>query len=509
MLATRSRPHLRRDPVGRAALAAALGLMLIAPAGAQSGAQADAARPGGAMPAPGGAAQGTAAPGAPRQPGTPQRPVLSDPALSAAAAARQRPRIIATTDGEIDDRDSFIRLLMYANEFEIEGLIYSSSRFHWLGHTWSGVEWIHAQIDYYSRVYASLRQHADGYPTPEELRQKVYVGNINDVGEMSLDTPGADRIVQVLLDDKPGPVYLQAWGGTNTIAKALSTIAEKHPDQVEKVNQKAVIYIILDQDTTFRNYIEPKWPKIQTLLSLQQFRALAYAWRALIPPPQRVFFERPWMEGNITVNRGPLAGAYETSNGAFRSEGDSPSFMHQIDVGLRSLEKPNYGGWGGRFELEKPGVTNAWLNARDDDNLDKPIYRWAEHFQNDWAARADWMVKGWRDANHPPIVWLAGAKDLEAAPGATVTVDLSGSTDPDGDALSFRWWPYREPSTYKGAVTLKDASAASLTIPAEAKRGDTIHLIGEVTDAGKPRLTRYARVIVTVGAKVPAAKGTK
>jgi hypothetical protein len=149
---------------------------------------------------------------------------------------RVRPRVIVTTDGEIDDRCSMVRFLMYANEWDIEGLIYSSSRFHWLGHTWSGVEWLNAQIDQYARVYHNLRQHADGYPLPEELKRLVYVGNIKNVGEMDEDTPGADRIVQVLLDDKPGPVYLQAWGGTNTIAKALAKIQKQHPSQIEKVN---------------------------------------------------------------------------------------------------------------------------------------------------------------------------------------------------------------------------------------------------------------------------------
>src|SRR5262249_52041928 len=59
---------------------------------------------------------------------------------------RVRPRVIATTDGEVDDRCSMVRFLMFANEFQIEGLIHSSSRFHWLGQTWSGVEWINGQL---------------------------------------------------------------------------------------------------------------------------------------------------------------------------------------------------------------------------------------------------------------------------------------------------------------------------------------------------------------------------
>jgi len=419
------------------------------------------------------------------------------------SSARTRPRVIATTDGEIDDRCSMVRFLLYSNEFEVEALIYSSSRFHWLGHTWSGVEWINAQIDQYARVYDFLKKNADGYPAPEDLKRKVYVGNIGNVGEMDRETPGADRIAQVLLDDRPGPVYLQAWSGTNTIAKALSKIQKERPSEIERVSRKAVIYIILDQDETFRKYIEPNWPKLQVLGSFRQFGVLAYNWANSMPPAVRVFFERPWLEGNITLNRGPLAGAYEPNNGAFRSEGDSPSYMHQIEVGLRSLENPSYGGWGGRFIPEKPGQTNVWKDADDGGDMYKPIWRWAQAFQNDWAARAAWCVKPYSEANHAPVVNLAVPRDIEAVPGATVKLSVAGSSDPDGDKLDYSWWQYREPGTYKGEAGIRseDRAQASAEIPADAKPGDTIHFIAEVTDSGKPPITRYARVIVTVKAR--------
>src|SRR5262245_17895255 len=156
------------------------------------------------------------------------------------APPQPRPRVIVTTDGEIDDRDSMIRFLLYANEFDVEALIYNSSRFHWLGNAWAGTEWISDQLDLYARVYPFLRQHAGGFPTPEFLRSRTYVGNIANVGEMEQDTPGADRIVRVLLDDRPGPVYLQAWGGTNTIAKALATIQKQHPGEIDRVSRKAI-----------------------------------------------------------------------------------------------------------------------------------------------------------------------------------------------------------------------------------------------------------------------------
>src|SRR5262249_32674711 len=151
------------------------------------------------------------------------------------------------------------------------------------------------------------------------------------------------------------------------------------------------------------------------------------------------------------------------------------------------------------FIQEKPGATNVWKDAEDDGDLFKPIWRWAEAFQNDWAARADWCVKSYREANHAPIVNLVVPKDIEAAPSSTVKLSVAGSSDPDGDKLSYSWWQYHEPSSYKGDVSIgdQDRAVASAQIPADAKPGDTIHLIAEVTDSGKPPLTRYARVIVT------------
>ena len=413
-----------------------------------------------------------------------------------------RPRIIATTDGEIDDRCSMVRFLLYANEWDIEGIIYCSSKFHWLGHHWEPVGWIERDIDLYAKSYDNLKQHAPGFPTPEQLKSKVHVGNIDDVGAMDKDTPGSDRIVEVLLDSKPGPVYLQAWGGTNTIARALWKIQHEHPDRMKQVSKKAIIYIILDQDKTFRQYIEPNWPDIQVLGSFHQFGCIAYRWARLIPSPQKSLFERAWMQANIIKGHGPLCARYETRKDAFISEGDSPSFMHQIRVGLGSMESPGYGGWGGRFKREKPGG-NTWRGAADDGDLNKPIWRWAEDFQNDWAARADWCVtESFEDANHNPKVVVNGIVGksivrIQAKPGSTVKLDAAGSSDPDGDGLSYRWWYYREPSSYQGEVTIENAKSQqpSLVVPADIE-DDRFHIILSVRDNGSPNLFAYRRVIV-------------
>ncbi|MFY7910299.1 MAG: nucleoside hydrolase-like domain-containing protein, partial [Emticicia sp.] len=126
----------------------------------------------------------------------------------------QKPRTIVTTDGEIDDVDSFIRMLLYANEFKLEGLVYSSSMWHYKGDgkgtkftsememtqkmygaktdlRWPGVTWMQDLVNAYEKVYPNLTKHASGYPTANQLRSLIKVGNIDFEGEMEKITEGS------------------------------------------------------------------------------------------------------------------------------------------------------------------------------------------------------------------------------------------------------------------------------------------------------------------------------
>ena len=44
-----------------------------------------------------------------------------------------RPRTIVTTDLEVDDMDSLMHLLLYANDIDIAGIVVSASQHHWTG----------------------------------------------------------------------------------------------------------------------------------------------------------------------------------------------------------------------------------------------------------------------------------------------------------------------------------------------------------------------------------------
>ena len=448
-----------------------------------------------------------------------------------AATAGDKPRVLVTTDGEIDDECSLVRFLLYANEWDIEGIITSSSQYHWQGHKWAGDDWAQPYLEAYAKVYPNLIKHDRNYPTPEFLKLRTLLGNVKAEGEMEEVTPGSKRIVEVLLDDSnPRPIWIQAWGGTNTIARALKTIEEEHPARMAEVAKKIRFYFIWEQDGTYQSYIRPVWGKFNILTIISdQFIALAYDHqRRAVPQEKQRYFSAAWMNQNLR-DRGPLLALYKAhDDGGFRSEGDSPAFLHTIPNGLRSMESPDWGGWGGRFvrvrdntwldPVLEPGYrypegrwfgNSAWGRIRVKKEIPndaaltaylEPQWRWIDALQNDFAARADWCVKPYDQANHPPFVKLANALDLKVRPGEKVLLNAKGTTDPDGDKLSYKWWQYEDADTYKGSVKIGDSSKqdTSFTVPADAKAGETIHIICEVTDDGTPPLTRYQRVIVEI-----------
>jgi hypothetical protein len=442
-----------------------------------------------------------------------------------------RPRVIATTDGEIDDQCSMVRFLLYANEWDIEGIVTSSSQYHWRGHRWAGDDWIEPYLDAYEDVYPNLVKHDPRYPTPQYLRERHVLGNVDAEGEMDKVTPGSKLIVRVLLNETDDrPVWLQAWGGPNTIARALKTIEERHPDKVEQVAKKVRLFLIWEQDDSYQEYIRPRWEK-RNILSVisDQFDAIAYESLRIIPEPEKSYFVGKWIKEHILNDHGPLCSLYRAKdNGDFRSEGDSPSFMHSIDTGLRNMENPGWGGWGGRYVKVR---NNIWLDPIEGFNFTypegrwygssalgrklrkaegpeaeklmreyyRPIWRWSIAFQNDWAARADWCIAdSYGKANHPPTVRVAGALNRNVRPSEKVELSARESSDPDADFLSFKWWRYDEVDTAESSIHIDGAASREATFTVPNEPGKTIHIIAEVTDKGTPPLTRYQRIVFSV-----------
>ena len=489
--------------------------------------------------------------------------VLAAP-VALAQGSDVKPRTIVTTDGEIDDVDSFIRMLLMANEFRLEGLVYSSSMWHYKGDgkgtlftsememtrkmygaktdlRWPGTNWMQDLIREYKKVYPVLKTHAEGFPAPGYLKSIIHVGNIDFEGEMEKETKGSEFIRKKLLDDSTEPIYLQVWGGTNTIARALKSIEEAYKDKdnwqqiYDKVCGKAILYTILDQDATYRKYIARNWPDIKVYYNENQFWSLAYPWKRAVAPALHPYLEGDFMGSHIINNHGPLTKKYYSYGDGqkqegddehihgdpgrldnaqwgsfgkfdFISEGDSPAYFHLVDVGLNNLEHPEFGGWGGRLS-QSDSLPNRWEDGEEvaDFNpytrqmdLAYPQTRWLEALQLEFAARADWCVKPYAEANHPPVVALGHEANLEVTPGSRIQLKAR-ATDPDGDPLAYSWWQYGEVDSYPGTVriTWPFVKAPFVQVPEDLQPGQDIHIILAVTDGQFPNLTRYARVILS------------
>lgn len=492
-----------------------------------------------------------------------------------------RPRIIVTADPELDDNNSLIRFLLYSTDMEIEGLIYASSQFHWKGdgkgtkwfvpgreydrfkmgicpcESWRWAEderFIHDIVEAYERVYTNLKVHNSNYPEPEELKSKIRFGNIEFDGDISKDSPGSDLIKALILDDKPGPLFITGWGGQSTIARALKSIQQQYEYTTDwdvikdKISRKVVLLPSGDQDGTYATYIKPNWPDIE----YRQFRGgpnYGYGAQINALSENAKYMTPSWMKENI-LDRGPLGELYRVwgdgkqmvkddkvdyfglsgytndelkemgymvwmpvqAKGSWLGEGDNHTYMNMLENGLRAYEKGFYGGWGGRVIDERNDDTVFSMSVESDademaDRLgsqnnqqnDREYPDFFPEAQKDFANRLKWAVTdNYSDANHEPVVSIEGPLTLLVSAGQKVPL-YGHVTDPDGDKVSVNWWHFQEGS-YPGVVEISSPNSvkAEILIPADAVAGQTIHIIFECTDDGAPNLTRYQRVILTI-----------
>jgi hypothetical protein len=435
-------------------------------------------------------------------------------------------------------------------------------------------------VDAYAKAYPNLKVHNADYPSPEKLKAKIKWGNVDFDGDFSKDTDGSQLIKSLLLDDEPGPLYVTAQGGESTIARALKSIHDEYAKTPQweavrdKVSQKLIIIPSGDQDDTGAGYIHPNWPGVREY----QFMGINFGYGAQdhAAAEDKIYFSPEWTEQNIS-SRGPLGALYRVwgdgkqfvkgdrtdyfglsgytaqqladlgymvwmpphPKGSFLGEGDTPTFLNLIAIGLRAYENPQWGGWGGRmvpgapaFSFSKTpppilpadtsGMARGLAPAGSEKQESTPksgsvislnfqmppvpartaavTARFFAAAQNDLAARMKWSVTPkFGDANHPPQVMIKGPLDIPARAGSTVSLEGEVS-DPDHDTVTATWWQYNDAGTYPGDITFSDPAALTTTfrVPEDAKPGQTIHIVLEATDSGTPRLTRYQRVVVTV-----------
>ncbi len=429
-------------------------------------------------------------------------------------AYAEKPRLIVLTDigGDPDDQQSMVRLMVHSNEFDIEALIASASGTPGeLGEYVTKAYLIEEIVNAYGDVRSNLVLHDADFPTEQYLLDRIKSGNpfrgADAIGS-GHDTEGSEFIISVIDKSDPRPVNISIWGGQTDLAQALWKVKNtRSATAYNSFISKIRVHDIGDQDGMY-SIIKSTHPDLWYVLDKAPAGVdkRESVFRGMYLGGDESLTSLDWLNANVRQNHGPLGALYPDSTwtapnpyGALK-EGDTPSWFYFLPMGFNDPSHPDYGSWGGRFQPD----SGTWF-IDDTDTVDgstlarATVYRWRPAYQAQFQARMDWCVKSYADANHSPVLSIAGGTAVTAESGQTVSLNASGSTDPDGDSLSFKWWQYKEPGTYTGSVSISGSTNASAFFTAPSVTSSkTIHLICEVKDNGSPNLTSYVRVIVTV-----------
>jgi hypothetical protein len=443
---------------------------------------------------------------------------------------KQRLFVLTDITNEPDDQESLVRLLVYSNEYDLEGIVATTST-HLRGQTRK--DKIEAIVRDYGKVKPNLDKHASEYPSMEYLlsitTEHLPIFSMDGVGE-GKDSPGSELLIKAVDKTDERPLWVSVWGGANCLAQALWKIqATRNESDIQKLVAKLKVYSISDQDFAGK-WIRDNFPQLFYIVDPSAgdswFEYYKATWTGISgeihykngPGFFAELVSNPWLAANIRENHGPLAANYIPF--AYIMEGDTPSFFGLINNGLGWYISPAYGGWGGRYEFyrsyaEKGKIWTGSVNTQDEIMLpdgrkeasnQATIWRWREAYQHDFAAHMDWNIADdFKKANHNPVAALNGNTGKAVATakikaGEKVTLSAKGSTDPDGDNLTFSWFVYREAGS-GGNVEIEqpESEEISFSMPG-LRQGQSLHIILEVKDSGNPALFTYRRIILTNGA---------
>lgn len=244
------------------------------------------------------------------------------------------------------------------------------------------------------------------------------------------------------------------------------------------------------------------------------------------------------MKEHVIKGHGALGSIYperywaDDKKYGFMEGGGTIPWIGLCNKGMFDINKPSWGGWGGRFTETKVAdnwsrhsdikldeekftpfytfkeVSDSWTDTETGiyyENEFVPVWRWRKAMLNDQICRMDWCCKPYNEANHHPVAVVNQNADNEiieiyTKTGNLIHLDASASFDPDGDILSFNWWIYQEAGTYPGYFKIDNnkGSIASFTIPTGAINKQ-IHAILEICDNNPiASLSDYRRIVIHV-----------
>jgi len=268
-------------------------------------------------------------------------------------SASDRLRLIIETDagGDPDDEQSLVRFLLYANEWDIEGIIanrpQARDRENWNPER-TGLSIVQRLLKAYGECYPNLVKHDARYPKPEALWQKTVPGyNTTDAA--------VHLLIAAVDNSDPRPVWYSDWGtdhgaATNNLRRALDRVLKERG--------------------------QPGYEKFKNRLRLSSADAFGEH-TAMLSPPFKLWIDtfRPPVEGkrwyhrfsaltataggfdlmrDVLTGHGLLGALYPTNTTHWQKEGDTMTFLYLVPTGMNDPEQPAWGSWAGRYGPMQP-----------------------------------------------------------------------------------------------------------------------------------------------------------
>jgi len=286
-------------------------------------------------------------------------------------------RIIISTDIGGDDPDDFqsmVHLMMYADRFDIEGLISSPPG---KGRK-SDIDTV---IDLYAKDYRYLSKASGGYPPPRALRKVSMQGAVRPQAGETPDafmSAGAAWIVKKAMEKSRQPLYILVWGSLTDVAQAVHNSPE--------IKKHIRIYSIGSwntlQDPKARDYLYENHPDLWWIESNTTFRGMYLGGDQ----------QGEW--GNVAFVRKFVKDHGELGRFFFLEKpdikmGDTPSVLYMLNGDPGNPEGES---WGGSYVKTGHG-NNYWsdnpdpLLRFDGKNGARTVSKWRVEFLEDWATR--------------------------------------------------------------------------------------------------------------------------